>query len=41
MSGELQLEKDHAEDNSANTTNVNPRSRGLMLQQSVDRPTDK
>ena len=31
MSGELQLEKDHAEDNSANTTNVNPRSRGLML----------
>ena len=31
MSGELNLERDATDDNSANTTNVNPRSRGLML----------
>lgn len=46
MSGELQLERDptvqaNEESSQATNTNVNPRSRGLMLQQSVDRPTDK
>ena len=38
MSGELE----GVEENSAHTTNMmNPRSRGLMLQQSVDRPSEQ
>ena len=39
MSGEL----DCAEENSAHTSNnvKNPRSRGIMLQQSVDRPSEQ
>ena len=35
-------DNDQAEDNSAHTSGLpNPRSRGIMLQQSIERPSDK